>query len=340
MSDVLASLTGKPSWQVAKAISNLEEMSGQPSEDARLLAEVKQLGRQRLSQLGLDPDDTTAPELYHALLARYSRDAAVIDRALGVTADTDFATRALKASQLVSRSVQLKENWALKKSEARNLIRRNPPKQLMKKLNYRSVDSMLKHVDIFEIFAVAGRLEHDTWHKKIETSLARLSSSSYELRLPLVKIIDNISGRPMNMIAADPVLGVVAVSGQKDKTPTLSIALNILDGLEGMSENRVLHDLHSCHPALNWWLGAEHLLSLHNGEPVSLNFKDVAKNHLSLADFDGRQCAHGHASLWAELMDRYRQYIDELPQDFAAAERGAAKVLMPASELVPELAEI
>lgn len=336
----LASLTGKPFWQVAKVVASLEQMSGLPSEDVRLLAEVKQANRQKLVQLGLDPEDTTGPELYHALMTRYARDSAALDRTLGVDMDTDFSKRATKASQLVSRTVHPQQIWTLKKSEAKKLIKRNPPKQLMKKLSYRSVDSMLKREDILIIFAEAGQVEHATWHRKIEAGLARLSSASYELRLPAIRVVDSFSDGPADMITVDPVLGVVIVGNQQQKIPTLSIALSIFAGLEALSENPVLHDLHSSHPALNWWLDTEHLLSAPGGQAVSLNFKDVAQNHLHSADYEDRQCSHGHASLWAELMDRYKQYIDELPGELVSAERQAAKIMMPDSELVPELAEI
>ena len=70
MSKAVANLLGKTEKEVAKAILTLEKLCGQPSEDIRLVNASRQKIKNKTSQLGLDPNDTTGPELYHALLAK------------------------------------------------------------------------------------------------------------------------------------------------------------------------------------------------------------------------------------------------------------------------------
>ncbi|HVX58263.1 MAG TPA: hypothetical protein VG964_00830 [Candidatus Saccharimonadales bacterium] len=339
MSKALAVLSGKPRLQVSKIISDLEQMSGFHSEDVRLLAESRQALRAKMIQLGLDPDDTTGPELYHALITRYDRDARALDRTLGLGGDLSFEQRAKKAAALIGSSVDMHEVWALKKVEAKRLLKQNPPKQLMKRLNYRSIDSLLKREDIQNIFIEADQVEHATWHKKIESALVKLSSASYELREPAIKILDGQLGDSSG-VTTNEIIGAIGIYKDKDSVPALTIALRILDGLEHLSEAGFTHQIHSSHPALNWWLGTEHLISVHDGRPVSLNFKDVAANHANSSEYSQRECSNGHHSFWAELMSRYKTYFDELPREIAVFENSVTRSLKPAGELVPEMIEV
>lgn len=50
-------------------LHELERTSGQPGIDVGLLGEVIQLAHQAMREIGLDPQDTTAEELYHALVS-------------------------------------------------------------------------------------------------------------------------------------------------------------------------------------------------------------------------------------------------------------------------------
>lgn len=341
MSDLLAILAGKDEQEFKDTVAELEERSGFPSEDVRHLSETTQALRAKVVQLGLDPDDTTGEELYYALQARYEKDAASVDRALGVNAQTSFAERAQKAAELVYHSVDLKEVWTLKNSAAKSLIKQTPPKKLMKALHYRSVDSLLKREDIAAIFVSADLLEVSTWRKKVEAKLARLSSTSYELKpLKTVALPDKIPGTENTFkVLANGAVGSIALNPKVGNAPTLTMALLLIDGLESLSENRLSHNLHRAHPALSWWLGAEHLLMFNDGEPVSLNFKDVSHNHLVGANYQDRLRSNGHHLFWAGLMNRYRQYVEELPVSAAAASQEVAKAFKPAIDLVPELVE-
>lgn len=340
----LAALAGKSQREFRLAVSKLEEMSGWPSEDVRQFAQASQALRAKVASLDLDPDDTTPEELYHALMVRYERDAASLERALNVGADIGLDERIDKAGELVARSLDSPEAWTLKSAAAKKLIKKNPPKRLMKTLHYRSVDSLLKREDIETIFLGARLTEAATWHAKLESQIAKLGTTDYELRplkivkLDLAKLVGHTNA---DQVTTSPAVGAAAVSPNLPlDTPVLTIALLLLDGLEAMSEHSLEHWLHRAHPAFTWWADAEHLSFLCDGESVSFNYKDVARNHLAGRDFNTRQGGAAQHCFWQRLMNGYKNYLDELPREVESSERVAAKRLMPAHQLVPQLEDI
>src|SRR3989344_1896772 len=144
MSKNLARLLAREETEITKSIAKLEELCGFPSEDVRLLAENKQKLRAKVHQLGLDVDDTTDQELYHALRARFERDSQMLDKALGVDSGTKLEERINKAVQLVNHCASTDEVWVVKNLVAKSTLTKLPPKHVAKVLHYRSIASMIK----------------------------------------------------------------------------------------------------------------------------------------------------------------------------------------------------
>src|SRR3989344_3214549 len=129
MSAHLSKLVGKAEKVVTQFITEMEDKFGNPSADVRLLAEINRLARQKTAELGLDPRDTTGEELYHALGARFDRDAKQIDRAIGISPDMSLGQRIDRALQFVQHAHGRDEVWALKYVPAKQLLRASPPKK-------------------------------------------------------------------------------------------------------------------------------------------------------------------------------------------------------------------
>ena len=55
------------------SLRKLETANGGPNADIRFSTEVLQAAQEKLRELGLDPHDTTASELYHVLQERVKR---------------------------------------------------------------------------------------------------------------------------------------------------------------------------------------------------------------------------------------------------------------------------
>ena len=164
MSHIIASLLGRPDHKVIKTVDQLEAKNGYPSHDVRHLADNIQRTRTKIGDLGLDPDDTTGEELYHALLVRFQEDSRKFDLQQGLSGQ-DFDSKSAKALEIINLNLALPERWVLKSNSAKNLLRQQKPARLMKLLNYRSVESLLKREDLREIYLIANLIETNTWQK-------------------------------------------------------------------------------------------------------------------------------------------------------------------------------
>src|SRR5579884_3087185 len=74
-------LEAKEPW-FSKGLRQLELANGQPAADIRFSAEVVASSRRKIAELGLDPRDTLAPELYAALKEKLKTDDKTLTRRL------------------------------------------------------------------------------------------------------------------------------------------------------------------------------------------------------------------------------------------------------------------
>lgn len=313
MSRILATFLDKPEAVIAATVDQLEAKTGYLSHDVRLLAENSQKIRTKMVELGLDPDDSSGEEFYHALLARYGSDCAAVDRALSVGTKTDINHRLELAIQLIGHISPSNDVWAIKRPVARKLLAELAPKRTMKQLGYRSLDSMLKHEDAAKLFLVASATESATWQKSAVSKIDKLSSTDRELRP--VEIVRLTSGTEVT--SSNGPLGVVGVVPDQlpKNTPVLSIALLLHDQLALTCVNFDKNQFYQVNPALKWWEDAEHLLAWNDGQPISLNFRDVAKCHMDKISYQNRLKTHGGESFWQHLLSRYKQQLEQIPEE-------------------------
>ena len=311
MSKNLARLLAKDENELTKSITKLEEFCGFPSEDVRMLAENKQKVRTKIQQLGLDANDTTDQELYHALRARFEKDSHMLDKALGVDGNTKFEERINKAIQLVNHCASIDEVWVVRNSVAKSALVKFPPKHVAKMLRYRSVASMIKRQDVAELYLLASVLESLTWQNNVAKHLSRLSVSQYELRP--IKIV-NITGKPWtktsspsSQVVLNKQLGILAIWHTEELTEVsvLCLTLLLLEGLRSLNPGGYKEAIHELSPSLSWWADTEQIIS-DGDQPVSLNIKDVSFNHLQGHEITEAVRHHGAHSLWSELNNRYR----------------------------------
>lgn len=330
MSKVLAKLLEQPERLVAKTIAKLESANGYHSEDVRYLAENSQALRARLNDLGLDPDDTTSEELYQALLAKFDRDSALIDTSLGVGSDTNLSSRADKAIQLVGHTTKPREAWVLKQATAKKLIRQQPPKKLMKKLNYRSAESLLKRQNITSIYLALPFVESASWQKNFAKQLTKLSTTDYEPRAIELAILPAQLGSvkgPGSMVSSNLVLGAVGLwpSAALQQARVLSLALILLNGLENLTHSEATESIAHLHPALLSWDQSKQLIACLEDDPVSFNYLDVALDHLTTTHYSRRGRQHGQQSLWSALAQRYRRDMAAVGETWTALENNASE---------------
>ncbi|OVE79338.1 hypothetical protein BVY00_00720 [bacterium G20] len=320
MSKILSRLIDRPEDEVKTIISRLEATHGYPSHDVRLLAEVSQAVKQKIADLGLDPVDTTGEELYHGLQARFDRDAKLVDKALGVSADTGFEARVARAIEITRHVSDGAEVWALKPMAAKNLLLDLPPKKVLKQLHYRTLGSMLKRENVGELYLLLPIVESTTWQAHFAKTAAKLPSSDYGLQP-----INFVQPQPRKWGAAsaprkpyvfDHLTGSVSLWPVRSlqNAPVIALSLLLIQAVEKLDVAIDHEALIATHPALRWWANIYHLISSHGEGIVSLNIKDVAHNSLHGKNYSDAGASHGTKALWQELNVRYGALGEELKQ--------------------------
>ena len=166
-------------------LRHFEKASGNISGDIRLTTLVEQQTRSKLLELGLDPKDTTAEELYHALAQRVKVDDANLTRKLQTISAIHVSAAADVVSGMVHALDKLPDSsscFALKSSVLRSIIKKYPPKKAMKQLGYRSIDSFIKHERSVLILAAGWLTESISWQHQIVESYKHLKASDFEVR--------------------------------------------------------------------------------------------------------------------------------------------------------------
>jgi hypothetical protein len=214
------------------------------------------------------------------------------------------------AAKLVGTYVDLPSHWALRTKIAKQALKVSEPKRLMKYLGYRSIESMLKRENIYELFLAAQVLESNTWQKGLMKYISHLDQTGFEMRpINLVNlsrnkwsmaeaddfaVYDNLIGAaglwPDSAMHGAPLLNMVLLLIESFKTP-----LHLLPGTELVKMNMVM-----------WWVDMDHLVYELADEHVSLNVKDCALNSWFKNSFEERIIDQGLKNFWQALVDRYQ----------------------------------
>jgi len=182
----------EPSFSLG--LSRLEAANGNPSSDIRLSNEVKQQTNNKLRELGLDPNDTTAEELYHVLQMRVKQDDAKLTKTLRTKAAKHISAEADTVAGMIhvlKEQPDSKRCFALKSSRLKALLKITPPKKAMRKLGYRSMDSFLKHEAPISILTAAWVSEGESWQKHFIDQYKKLQSSDFEERNMMIVQMDS-----------------------------------------------------------------------------------------------------------------------------------------------------
>ena len=182
MSTFLSDLLGATEPLFSLSITQLEAASGKPGADVRLIAEIVGKVRIKTKELGLDPDDTTGEELYHALLNRMEKDDKHLVKQIGGT-DPEDAVALMPLMKKAWEDVDApKDCWVIKHSVAKAMLKKLPPPSIMAHLGYKSIDSMLKRENLDEIYGALRFAETPAWLNKFNRLYKSLKPSDFETR--------------------------------------------------------------------------------------------------------------------------------------------------------------
>ncbi len=164
------------------SLKQLEEASGHQGIDTKLIGDIIEKSHTAMKKLGLDHSDTTGQELYHALLALVKKHDEHLARAIGGPNANDVQTLLPLIKQAAEKSTVPKSCWVLKKSVAKEMLRQTPPPTIMRLLGYRSVDSLLKHENLAEIYGALRFAEKPEWLVEFNEQYKSLHPSDFETR--------------------------------------------------------------------------------------------------------------------------------------------------------------
>ena len=180
MSRMLSELLGAPEPMFHQNLHRLEQASGLPSNDIRLSSEMMRGVQSKLRELGLDPHDTTGPELFAALESRLQADDERLVHALkALSKQSDIIESVAHALRTVPLS---RSCFALKAVVAKKLLKKIPPKKTMKQLGYRSLESMLKHEPVPLLYSAAWLTESVSWRRSLIDLYKSLQATDFEVR--------------------------------------------------------------------------------------------------------------------------------------------------------------
>ncbi len=193
MTRFLASSLGIDSHTWHELRNNLESANGHPVHDIHLSSQISAATQDKLRQLGLDPSDTTSSELYNALQTKYLDDDKKMTRTLQTIAANNVSIEGDVVQGMIHALKNLpdtKRSYSIKMSAMKSLIKQQPPKKTMKKLGYRSLDSMFKHESAIDLLTAACLVEDKSWRTKLVARYKNLKPSDFEARNIVIQSVN------------------------------------------------------------------------------------------------------------------------------------------------------
>lgn len=178
MSQLLRQLLRETDPLFSHSLARLEHASGSQSIDVKLTADILSATRLKIEALGLDPHDTTARELYASLRAQAIDADGALQAHLGHPSNADDATQ--KTIRFLNNATEKMPTWVIKGVALKSMLKKNPPKQVMKQFRFQSVDSMNKRMDPSLVVLAARALESKSWWQKQKKAMSSLSSKDFE----------------------------------------------------------------------------------------------------------------------------------------------------------------
>ena len=167
-----------------QALHQLEDVSGRSGADTKLIGDITAMAHENLRALNLVPAAATGQEVYHALLGRVESDIKRLVRIIGADESRSEEVKYL-VPFMIDAANKVKFNrrvFVLKHDKAKDLLRKMPPKQLMKKLGYDDVEKMFEGEDFDEIYTALRFSEGAEWLTEYNELFKQVTPEDYEER--------------------------------------------------------------------------------------------------------------------------------------------------------------
>ena len=165
----------------SEGLKELEQRSGHIGADVQLLAELATVSSAALSELGVTTL-STPQEVFSAIMSRVEQDNLKLAELVGAPDDQTLASLTPKLVEAVASANIPRDCFVIKEVVARKLLEALPPRAIMQRLGYESVDTMLRHEDVAELFVALRFAESPEWLNKFNAGYKDLTPADFEQR--------------------------------------------------------------------------------------------------------------------------------------------------------------
>jgi hypothetical protein len=245
MTRLLSELFGVEEHLFRDGLKRLERMSGYDSADVRLTADIVQATKRKLTELGLNAEDTSGHELFAALKQRLKEDDEKLREALLNAAGSHDYVQAV--AHALKHADSDRTVYALKAPVLKRFLKQHAPKRTMKQLGYRSLDSMLKHESVASLLAAAWLIESITWRRAFHESYKKLKAGDFESReIAIVtpsserwqKLADALTNERKHTVVALKEVGAIVLLPQPQQVPPAVVTATLILALQSLNEIR------------------------------------------------------------------------------------------------------
>jgi uncharacterized protein (TIGR00730 family) len=182
MAKVLRDLLDAEEPLFSKAIFELEQITGRTGADTKLIGDITEMAHQNMRDLGLNPAVATGEEVYYALQSRVEEDIKRLTKVIGAK-ESDNVEELVPYMIDAANKVKFNRTvFVLKREKAKEFLRKMPPKVLMEKLGYKTVDDMFEGEDFDEIYTALRFSEGGDWLNDYNELFKSVTPEDYEQR--------------------------------------------------------------------------------------------------------------------------------------------------------------
>lgn len=164
------------------AIRQLEDISGKTGADTKLIGDITRMAHETMRTLNLNPAASTGEEVYYSLLAQVERDAERVTKIIGGKDPDDVHTLVPLMIEAANQVPFNRTVFVIKREKAKELLRRMPPKQLMKHLGYTNIEDMFAVEDFDELYTALRFSEGPEWLNRYDELFTTVKADDYEER--------------------------------------------------------------------------------------------------------------------------------------------------------------
>ncbi len=203
MSAYLANLMSKETNTFKEFIKDIEYISGCHKNDLKLSSDIKISTNYKLKALGLNPEDTTAPELYHSLNNLLQLHDEFIVKKIGAEYGSPIAGCLSKIVASYNNAENIQSIFSIKSLIIRKMLQSNKPIKTIQFLGYRSIASLLKHENPRTIISLALYVESSSWKATYLKQIKNLTANDFENTEVKFILLDSLKFKKISKYITD-----------------------------------------------------------------------------------------------------------------------------------------